>query len=94
MVFGAFSFFAVSFLFTNDLCLNEYFSQNEVAQLIRVYLCGDVFLEVLRYGNRRQLIKLERVGRRILRIAERFLVKSLFIRLNPEIHDWNSLLWR
>ena len=47
-----------------------------------VALCYDVFLEVLRYGNRRQLVTLERVGRRIHRIVENYFGETPFLRLN------------
>ena len=47
-----------------------------------VVLCYDVLLEVLRYGNRRQLVTLERVGRRIHRIVENYFGKTPFLRLN------------
>ena len=47
-----------------------------------VRLCGDVFVEVLSYGERRRLIKLERVGRRFHRCTEAFFAKTPIIRLN------------
>ena len=36
-----------------------------------VILCGDVLLEVLQFGNRRQLVKLERVGGRLHWMVEK-----------------------
>ena len=45
-------------------------------------LCHDVFLEVIHWGNRRQLIKLERVGQRFHWNIERFFSKTPFLRLD------------
>ena len=50
-----------------------------------VHLCGDVLLEIFRSGNRRQLVKLERVGWSFLRLVENFLRERPFLRLNLEI---------
>ena len=47
-----------------------------------VVLCYDVLLEVLRYGNRRQLVTLERVGRRIHQIVENYFGETPLLRLN------------
>ena len=47
-----------------------------------VRLCHDVVFEVLSFGNRRQLTKLERVGRRFHRIAENYFDKAPFLLLN------------
>ena len=44
-------------------------------------LCHDVFLEVIRWGNRRQLVKLERVGQQFHRNVERWFLKTPFLRL-------------
>ena len=45
-------------------------------------LCNDVFLEIIRWGNRRQLVKLERVGKRFHWNVERFFSKTPFLRLD------------
>ena len=45
-------------------------------------LCHDVFLEVIRGGNRRQLVKLERIGKRLHWNVERFFSKTPFLRMN------------
>lgn len=50
--------------------------------LFLVKLCGDVLLEVLRFGNRRRLTVLECVGRRIHLIVELFFQIKPFHRLN------------
>lgn len=47
-----------------------------------VLLCYDVIIEVLQYGNRQRLTKLERIGRRYHRIAENYFGKYPFLRLN------------
>ena len=46
-----------------------------------VLLCGDVLLDVLQFGNRRQLVKLERVGRRLHWMVENFYGGRPFLRL-------------
>ena len=48
-------------------------------------LCHDVFLEVLRWGNRRQLVKLERIGQRFHWNVERFFLETPFLRLDLRI---------
>ena len=50
-----------------------------------VILCHDVLIEVLQCGNRRQLVKLERIGRRYHRIIEAFLGEKPFLRLNLRV---------
>ena len=47
-----------------------------------VRLCHDIAFEVLSFGNRRQLTKLERVGRRFHRIAENYFANAPFLLLN------------
>ena len=51
---------------------------------INVYLtlCIDVLLEVLRFGDRRRLTKLECVGRRFHHFVEKFFVEMPFLRLD------------
>ena len=51
-----------------------------------VIICGDVLLEVLQFGNRRQLVKLERVGRRLHWIVENFYGGRPFLRLGLNIY--------
>ena len=59
-------------------------------------LCSDVIIEVFQYGNRRQLTKLERTGRRFHRIAECYFEKCPFLRLylvlSPPL--WERLILR
>ena len=50
-----------------------------------VSLCQDVILEVLSFGDRRWLIKLERVGRRFHWNIENFFGERTFLRLNIDI---------
>ena len=51
-----------------------------------VLLCGDVLLDVLQFGNRRQLVKLERVGRRLHWIVENFYGSRPFLRLDLDLY--------
>ena len=46
-----------------------------------VHLCYDVFLEVVRFGNRRRLCKLERIGRRIHRMISIDFSEAPFVRI-------------
>ena len=50
-----------------------------------VIFCFDVFLDVLRFGNRRQLIKLEHIGRRLHLSVEKFFGEMPFLCLNLKI---------
>ena len=46
--------------------------------------CFDVFFDVLRWGNRRQLAKLERIGRRFHIVIDNKLGVTPFLRINLE----------
>ena len=63
------------------------FQQNgvEVMPDFYVILCFDNLLEVLRFGCRRRLAKLERIGRRIHLIVENYLDKIPFLRLDIQL---------
>ena len=50
-----------------------------------VRLCHDVLLEVLIFGDRRRLTKLERVGRRFHLSTENFFSERPFLRLGLQI---------
>ena len=50
-----------------------------------VRLCHDVLLEVLIFGDRRRLTKLERVGRRFHLSIENFFSERPFLRLGLQI---------
>ena len=50
-----------------------------------VILCGDVLLDVLQFGNRRQLVKVERVGRRLHWMVENFYGSRPFLRLGLDL---------
>ena len=50
-----------------------------------VFLCSDVLSDVLRFGTRHRLDKLERVGRRFHRIVGNFFYKAPFIHLDLEL---------
>ena len=45
-------------------------------------LCFDVIFEVLQFGNRRRLTKLERVGRRLHHLVEKWFGELPFLRLD------------
>ena len=47
-----------------------------------VQMCGDVLVEILEYGDRRRLTKLERVGRRFNWMVEKWYPEIPFLRLN------------
>ena len=47
-----------------------------------VALCHDVLFEVLQRGNRRQLVKLQRIGRRFYRMIETYFKEKPFLRIN------------
>ena len=52
-----------------------------------VLLCGDVLLDVLQFGNRRQLVKLERVGRRLHWVVGNFYGGRPFLRLGLNLNQ-------
>ena len=58
--------------------------QNESGRAIEffVILCGDVLLEVLCWGDRSRLTKLERIGRRFHWSVLKFFDETPFLRLN------------
>ena len=60
---------------------------NEEDEAIEFYLkfCYDVFFEVLRFGDRRRLTKLEGVGRRFHHLVEKWFVEMPFLRLNIQL---------
>ena len=60
---------------------------NELHKLEKysVFLCTDVFLEVLRFGDRLRLTKLERIGRRFHWNVVNFFREMPFLRLNLEL---------
>ena len=58
-----------------------------------VSLCEDVLLDVLRFGSRRRIAILERIGRRFHRIAKNFFYKTPFIQLNVELKCTGRLLF-
>ena len=45
-------------------------------------ICFDILFEVLRFGDRRLLVKLERIGRRFHLIVEKYFDKMQFLRLD------------
>ena len=59
--------------------------QEEVKEIFFVRLCCDVFVEVLCYGNRCRLAKLERIGRRFHFGVKNFFAEMPFFRLNLQL---------
>ena len=71
-----------------EMRLKLYFRQNGVnaadnndAELF-VVLCHDILLEVLQHGSRRQLVKLQGIGRRFHKMIETYFRERPFLRLN------------
>ena len=58
-----------------------------------IRLCGDVLLEVLRWGNRYKLAVLEKNGRRFHWIIDRYFREAPFLRLNLELLPRYLLLY-
>ena len=65
-------------------------NKNENGKTIEffVILCGDVLFEVLCWGDRRRLTKLERIGRRFHWTVVKFFSEIPFLRLNFELKIW------
>ena len=63
--------------------LQNYEQEDAFGFIVR--LCHDVFLEVLIFGDRRRLTKLERVGRRFHLCIENFFREKPFLRLGLRI---------
>ena len=62
---------------------------NEEDETVEFFVCmyGDVVWEILGLGNRRQIVKLERVGRRIQRMVESYLGERPFLSFCLEINE-------
>ena len=56
-------------------------------------ICIDALLEVLGYGDRRRLIKLERIGRRYHRLIENFFKEAPFILICPTFEAFRLVSW-
>ena len=69
------------------------FQQNEDEEFY-VILCLDNLLELLRFGYRHRLTKLERVERRFHLIAEKYFGKIPFLRLDIRLETWYSFFFR
>lgn len=66
-----------------------YEDRNELEFFVR--LCQDVLLEILQFGSRVRITKLERLGRRLHRIIESFFKLMPFLRLRIEINQFNGV---
>lgn len=66
---------------------NKNGDENEMDKLeFFVRLCGDIVIEVLRFGERRRLTKMEIVGYRFHWIVENFFPEAPFLRLNLTLY--------
>lgn len=63
--------------------------ENENSAEFFIVLCNDVLLEALQYGSRCQIIKLEHIGRQLLRINATHLSEKPFLRLNIQLHGFS-----
>ena len=85
--------FSVRFSLSLNIIKNLFYrhiGQNENRKAIEffVILCGDVLLEVLSWGDRRRLTRLERIGRRFHWSVVKFFREMPFLRLNLELQTW------
>ena len=71
----------------NDFNFFSSFRQDDEEEAIEFYLrlCFDVLFEVFRFGCRRKLTKLERVGHRFHWLVEKYFPDVPFLRLNLEL---------
>ena len=79
--------------FSLPMLLNGLNGEGETVEF-SVSLCGDVFLEIICLGNRQNTVKLERVGRRIHWMVEKFSEERPFLRIGIEIDPWFFLLFQ
>ena len=86
-----------SHIFSHKLMCNIFFispvSGNNIVPEFIVRLCMDVLLEVLGFGNRRRLIKMERIGQRYHQMIEQFFNKAPFIRISPCFKAYGLVFW-
>ena len=61
---------------------------------VYVSLCFDVLLELLQFGERRGLAKLERIGRRFHQSVENFFAVMPFLRLDLQIRPRFLFIFR
>ena len=55
-------------------------------------LCFDVILEVIQFGDRRRLTKMERVGRRFHHLIEKWFGEKPFLHLDMRLEHWFAVL--
>ena len=74
---------------------DEFYDAHDEFQNGEFYLrfCFDVILEVLQFGDRRSLVKLERVGRRLHLIIERQFLDVPFLRLDLKLFPATGYLF-
>ena len=56
-----------------------------MAEFFLSILCADILIEVLQFGNRRQLTKLAAVGQQFYLLIQAFFHEKPFLRLNLEL---------
>ena len=68
---------------------------NDEKEAIEFYLrlCFDVLSEVFRFGDRRKLTKLERIGRRFHWLIEKWFLDVPFLRLNLKLYPTGYLFF-
>ena len=83
----------------NEIIDSYFFSSlrpnNDEEEAIEFYLriCSDVLFEVFRFGSRRKLAKLERIGRRFHWLVEKWFLDVPFLRLNLELRPPSGYLF-
>ena len=85
--------FAFPFLMSIKIFLYRKIDKNGNGKAIEffVILCGDVLLEVLCWGDRRRLAKLEQIGRRFHWTVLRFFDEVPLLRSSLELRTWYIL---
>ena len=78
-------------------CIFSLLKQDQEDDEIEFYLriCGDIFLEILKFGDRRHLTKVERVGRRFHGLIDGYyyFAEKPFLRLNLQLKPRFSFLF-
>ena len=70
-------------LFDHEVNFRQYGMNDDNNDVeFHVALCHDVLFEVLQRGDRRQLVKLQQIGRRLYRMIETYFGVKPFLRLN------------
>ena len=65
--------------------MNQKRSNETSVEFFLSILCADILIEVLQFGNRRQLTKLAAVGQQFYLLIHAFFREKPFLRLNLEL---------